>query len=136
MFRLLIPLERHPQFPDEAKKKWPRHFMVARAPIFGPKGFYMMQLPKSHKKLTILLIVGVLIVIAFMLFSIWPLWLKIGIWYVSFYTLIFLLGLIIVRFFVWLFLFHFGLDFWLFPNLFIDSVRNYETLQFAYRMTS
>jgi hypothetical protein len=92
MFRLLIPLERHPQYQDELKKKWPRHLMIARAPIFGPKGFYMFQLPKSHKKLAILLTIGIIVVIAFMLFSIWPLWLKIAIWYVSFYTLVFLVS--------------------------------------------
>ena len=41
MFRLMIPLERHPQFADELKKKWPKHLVFARAPIIGPKGFYM-----------------------------------------------------------------------------------------------
>jgi hypothetical protein len=27
-----------------------------------------------------------------------------------------------LRLVVWLFLFHFGFDFWIFPNFFIDSV--------------
>ena len=56
-----------------------------------------------------------------MLFSLWPMWLKIGIWYCSFYLLIFLVGFIMLRLVVWLFLFHFGVDFWIFPNFFIDS---------------
>ena len=56
-----------------------------------------------------------------MCFNLWPLWLKIGIWYFSFYTLIVLVGFILLRLFVWLFLFHFGLDFWIFPNFFVDS---------------
>ena len=88
MMRLLIPLVKHPNFPDDAKKKWPRHFVFAQAPIIGPKGFYMFQLPKSNSKMIFLLGIGITVVIAFMLFSIWPLWLKIGIWYVSFYTLV------------------------------------------------
>lgn len=88
MFRILIPLVKNPQHPDQAKKKWPRQLVIAPQPIIGPKGFYMFQLPKSNKKLIILLTIGFIVVMAFMLFSIWPLWLKIGIWYVSFYTLI------------------------------------------------
>lgn len=62
-----------------------------------------------------------------MLFNLWPLWLKIGIWYFSFYTLMFLLGLILVRLFIWLFLFHFGVDFWIFPNLFADNLGPLES---------
>lgn len=31
------------------------------------------------------------------------------------------MGFIIFRLFVWLFLFHFGIDFWILPNFFIDS---------------
>jgi translocation protein SEC62 len=62
-----------------------------------------------------------------MLFNLWPLWLKIGIWYFSFYTLMFLLGLILVRLSIWLFLFHFGVDFWIFPNLFSDNLGPIES---------
>ena len=32
-----------------------------------------------------------------------------------------------MRLVLWLILFHFGIDFWLFPNFFIDSVRSMET---------
>jgi len=31
------------------------------------------------------------------------------------------MGFIVLRLVVWLFLFHFGIDFWIFPNFFIDS---------------
>ena len=91
-FGLLLPLERHLHSPDEAKKKYPKHLVPTRPTNrkVTDKGFYSWMTPKPYKKMAILLTLGILITIAFMLFSIWPLWLKIGIWYFSFYTLIFL----------------------------------------------
>ena len=66
---------------------------------------------------------GVLIVVVIILmcFRLWPLWLKKGIWYISFYLLVFLIGAAFVRVILWGILYHFGLEFWLFPNYFVDS---------------
>jgi len=79
------------------------------------------MIPQSRGKLALFLFIGFIIAIAFMLFNLWPMWLKIGIWYASFYLLIFLMGFILLRLIVWLFLFHLGVDFWILPNFFIDS---------------
>eukprot|EP00347_Sterkiella_histriomuscorum_P004222 403361278 len=122
-FKLLIPLERHVHGADEGKKKYPKHLGPCRPQAWKmtDKGFYAWNTPKPIQKLAILLVIGVIITFAFMCFSIWPLWLKIGIWYFSFYTLIVLMGFIVLRLVVWLALFHFGVDFWILPNFFIDS---------------
>jgi hypothetical protein len=48
-------------------------------------------------------------------------WLKKAIWYMSFYLLVFLAVTAVLRLILWVFLYHFGLEFWLFPNYFIDS---------------
>jgi translocation protein SEC62 len=56
-----------------------------------------------------------------MCFRLWPLWLKKIIWYISFYLLVFLVVTAILRLILWGILYHFGLEFWLFPNYFIDS---------------
>ena len=94
-FQLLFPLDRDARFPDEAKKKFPKHLTPARPPNnkFTEKGFYTWNIPKPKGKLALFLFIGVLIAIAFMLFHLWPMWLKIGIWYFSFYTLIILVSL-------------------------------------------
>ena len=42
-------------------------------------------------------------------------------WYVSWYTLVFLIVTAIIRAIVWFAIFHIGIDFWIFPNYFIDS---------------
>ncbi len=54
------------------------------------KGFYIWNVEKSKGKLAFMLMLVVVIVIAFLLFNIWPLWLKIALWYCSFYLLMFL----------------------------------------------
>ena len=94
-FRLLLPLERHLHGPDDKKMKYPKHLVPAKPQNFkfSDKGFYAWLTPKPYGKMAILLAIGIVIVIAFMLFSLWPLWLKIAIWYFSFYTLI-----VLVRF--------------------------------------
>jgi len=89
--RLLIPFDRDPRQPGEAKKKFPKHIVPVKQG-FGEKGFYSWNTPKPRGKLALFLFIGVLIAIAFMLFHLWPLWLKIGIWYFSFYTLIVLVN--------------------------------------------
>lgn len=125
-FRLLVPFDRDPRqekTEPEARKKFPKFLIPARTqqPKMTEKGFYMWIVPKPRGKLALFLFIGFIIAIAFMLFHLWPMWLKIGIWYFSFYTLIVLVGFIFLRLVVWLFLFHFGLDFWILPNFFIDS---------------
>jgi translocation protein SEC62 len=96
-FKLLLPMERHLHSPNETKKKYPKHLVPAR-PQFRKcteKGFYAWTTPKPFRKMAILLFLGVLLTFAFMLFNLWPLWLKIAIWYFSFYTLIILVSLCI-----------------------------------------
>ena len=72
--------------------------------------------PKNHY-------LGLIIfaIIACMCFRLWPLWLKKGIWYLSFYLLVFLVVTAVFRVILWGFLYHFGFEVWLFPNYWIDS---------------
>lgn len=57
----------------------------------------------------------------FLLFRVWPEWLRLYIYYFSWYLLNFLVGTAIVRFIVWFIIFHLGIDFWIFPEYFCDS---------------
>ena len=67
------------------------------------------------------LAVIVIVVLALMCFRLWPMWLKKGIWYCSFYLLVFLAVTAVLRRILWGFLYHFGLELWLFQNYFVDS---------------
>ena len=63
----------------------------------------------------------IFIILALMCFRLWPLWLKKGVYLISFYLLVFLVITAFVRVILWGIIWHFGIEFWLFPNYFIDS---------------
>lgn len=56
-----------------------------------------------------------------MLFKVWPEWLRLGVWYISWYFLVALIGTAILRVIVWFIIFHIGVDFWIFPNYWADE---------------
>ncbi len=87
-------MERHPNIQEELKKKYPKVLLPARPHMnkMTDKGFYSWNIPKSNTKLAFFLFLAVVVAIAFLCFNLWPLWLKIGIWYVSFYTLVLLVS--------------------------------------------
>ena len=86
-------------------------------------GFYIFQVEASGRgfsvQLKLVFFVG--LIFFFLLFRVWPDWLKQGVWYLSWYTLVALVGCAILRAIVWFLIFHIGIDFWIFPNYFIDS---------------
>ena len=84
-------------------------------------GFYVFQVEESKTKTQLWLFAVVGLMFFFLLFRVWPDWLKQGVWYLSWYTLCFLVITAVVRAIVWFAIFHIGLDFWIFPNYFIDS---------------
>jgi translocation protein SEC62 len=86
-------------------------------------------IPKDQKRLSLFLMLAILAGILIMLFPIWPLSVKLVIWYISFYLLVFLVGLIVVRAIVWTIFFIFGLDFWIFPNLLEDTYYVLDTFK-------
>ena len=85
------------------------------------KGIYTVIDTTTSSTQTMWLVLTVVVIIALMCFRLWPLWLKKVIWYISFYLLVFLIVTAVVRFILWGVLYHFGIEFWLFPNYFIDS---------------
>ena len=64
--------------------------------------------------MTILIILGIL---AFVMCPIWPYEVKYGVWLVSLVLLIIMVGLIIIRLFVYLLIVSFNYHVWIFPNL-------------------
>lgn len=87
----------------------------------GSKGF-------SHL-LTGLLIVGMLVVTCF---PIWPHVLKVYLWYCSVTLLILMVVFIIIRTTLFLWLWVLGYEFWIFPNLFDESLSVIDSFKPAY----
>lgn len=89
--------------------------------MFSEKGIYMIIEKENKSKQRFYLVLVAIVILALMCFRLWPLWLKKAIWYISFYLLVFLIVTAVLRLILWGILYHFGIEFWLFPNYFIDS---------------
>lgn len=105
-----------------ASEKTPKYVNPCQKP-FSDKGLYMVLEDKKAETNNQKMWLGVMIVVVIILmcFRLWPMWLKKSIWYISFYLLVFLIGAAFLRLILWGILYHFGLEFWLFPNYFVDS---------------
>ena len=118
----ILQLRKDPRLVQSGNEKTPKFVVPERqsAPMTD-KGIYMIiekEDPNSQKLYLALIVV---VVLALMCFRLWPLWLKKVIWYISFYLLVFLVVTAILRLIIWVVLYHFGFEVWLFPNYFIDS---------------
>ena len=123
LYRNVIQLRKDPRIVQAGNEKTPK-YVVPEKPMapMTETGIYMIMEREGDKKTaSMYLILMVIAVLALMCFRLWPLWLKKGIWYVSFYLLVFLVVTAILRVIIWGFFYHFGMEIWLFPNYWIDS---------------
>ena len=124
MVRVIPFRQQYPNPNDPAAKK-PKvvEIVPKEHQSVAPIGFYVFQVEAAGRgsSVQLKLIFAVGLVFFFLLFRVWPDWLKQAMWYVSWYTLVFLIVTAIIRAIVWFAIFHIGIDFWIFPNYFIDS---------------
>jgi hypothetical protein len=108
--------------PNSKDAKNPKTVQTSPEQVMGALGMYMFinQDTSWRQYLTLFFVVG--LAFFFLLFKVWPEWLRIGVYHLSWYLLVALIGTAIVRAIVWFIVFHIGVDFWIFPNYFIDSV--------------
>mmetsp|Transcript_7879 Transcript_7879/g.18416 ORF Transcript_7879/g.18416 Transcript_7879/m.18416 type:complete len:351 (+) Transcript_7879:86-1138(+) len=114
---------------EKKVKKWPDR--LARTPnqTFDCEQFYVITYEGNNGMqhfLLALIILGVLLVC---MFPVWPMWAKIGIWYLTVIFLTLYFGVLILRMVIFTMFWTVGFDFWIFPNLndeycgFLDSFQ-------------
>jgi hypothetical protein len=91
-------------------------------------GHYIFIHEKETTKQSFYLVLVLLLLVFFLLYRVWPEWLRLGFYHLSWYMLEFLVGAAIVRAIVWFLIFHIGIDFWIFPNYFCDSNNPLDAL--------
>ena len=116
----IIAVQKDPRLVNQGSEKIPK-YIVPTKHAMTDKGIYMFVEKEDKQTQSLYLGLIVVAILALMCFRLWPLWLKKAIWYISFYLLVFLIVTAILRVIMWGFLYHFGMEFWLFPNYFIDS---------------
>mmetsp|Transcript_34332 Transcript_34332/g.33950 ORF Transcript_34332/g.33950 Transcript_34332/m.33950 type:complete len:244 (+) Transcript_34332:32-763(+) len=106
---------------EPQKYKYPKKLVQAQFPM-KEKGFYAFDIFKPQNKTAYLSIGLAVAVIAIILFPLWPYTVKLWIFSFLFYFSAIMLGLIFVRLLIFLLLFLFGIDFWIFPNMLDDDI--------------
>lgn len=120
-------MKAYDRIPDDVKKfKYPKKLMKSKMSMLD-KGFYGFDIYKSQTKMTFIAIALAISVIAIILFPLWPYSVKLGIFNILFYFSASIIGIAVVRLIVYIVLFPFGIDFWIFPNMFDDDVGIVES---------
>jgi len=110
------------QFMHRSEKTGKGELTVSRLRDFDESGYYtwIYEGNKAFRNfMTTALIVGFTLCTAF---PIWPTFLKVFVWYLSVSLLLFVFFLITFRAFVFLVIWILGYEFWVFPNLFDESL--------------
>ena len=119
------------------RKKWPEK--VIRLPLteqeFEQTSLYIILYEGSktiQHALSFLAIIGVLVAC---MFPAWPVWAKIGVWYIVFWLSTSMLLILVVRMILYVCLWTVGIDFWWFPNILdeyagiVDSFRPFYSIE-------
>ncbi|CAJ1417789.1 unnamed protein product [Effrenium voratum] len=114
---------------EKKPKKWPDRLGRAPNQSFDCEGFYVVTYESGtglQHFLLALIIAGVLLAC---MFPVWPMWAKVGVWYLSVIFLTLYFGVLILRMLIFTMFWIVGFDFWIFPNLndeycgFLDSFQ-------------
>jgi translocation protein SEC62 len=129
MYKPINPSSKSESGSEKKPKKWPDRLGRTPNQSFDCDGFYVITYEGGsglQHFLLALMIAGVLVAV---MFPVWPMWAKIGIWYLSVIFLSIYFGLLILRMVIYTMFWIVGFDFWIFPNLndeycgFLDSFR-------------
>jgi translocation protein SEC62 len=109
-----------------------RLLQVSRIREFD-EGGYFVWIYEGDKTLQHLMTAG--LVVGFLLcvcFPIWPMFLRVWVWYLSVTLLLFIFGMVTLRGFVFLCFWLIGFEFWFLPNLFDESLGFYDSFKPVY----
>mmetsp|Transcript_20182 Transcript_20182/g.43575 ORF Transcript_20182/g.43575 Transcript_20182/m.43575 type:complete len:334 (-) Transcript_20182:92-1093(-) len=115
------------QFIVQAEKVGKSELELLSARTFQETGFYVWVYEGDKTKMY--LMTGGLIVSALLmaLQPVWPMYIRVFVWYLAVSFLLFIFGLILVRALLFLFVWIAGYEFWFLPNLFDETLGFYES---------
>jgi hypothetical protein len=114
---------------DNSNKYRKNLFDIVPDPTMKADGFYAWVLPVSMKQMAIYSAVLVAFVIFVTMIKVWPIWLKILVWWISLILLCAMIAIMILRILVYCCFWIVGVrDIWLFPNFMDDSADFVELL--------
>mmetsp|Transcript_110988 Transcript_110988/g.254395 ORF Transcript_110988/g.254395 Transcript_110988/m.254395 type:complete len:341 (-) Transcript_110988:120-1142(-) len=131
MSRMIFPAVYKPVGGDNADgsgktKKWPDRLQRAPRP-FNADGYYIIDYEGSQTGRTILVALLVIGILLMCMFKVWPMWAKLGAWYLLVVFLSMVFVLLIVRLVAFMCFWILGYDFWIFPNLLDEDLGVVES---------
>lgn len=129
MYKPLNPTAKSESDSAKKVKKWPDRLGRTPNQHFDCEGFYVITYEGGSGMqhfLLALIIAGVLLAC---MFPVWPMWAKVGVWYLSVIFLSVYFGLLLLRMILFTMFWIVGFDFWIFPNIndeycgFLDSFQ-------------
>lgn len=102
--------------PNSEKLRYPQVLIPSQTGT-GKFACFKFDTTESRKLYVIILVA---IIFAGVMFPLWPYELKYGLWLLSVFLLVTLIGLILLRLILYVVFASFGVSFWIFPNLFGD----------------
>lgn len=106
----------------QGKSKYPSILRPTPKYTMEADGYYLWNPKVQNTYFTKFLSAFIVIaVISMCCFTIWPLWARLGVWYLSVALLCLIIGIMILRLVAYILLFIPGYDFWILPNFLNDS---------------
>ena len=105
------------------------HYSIDEIKKFNKELYYIINRNKSHKWSYFYLGLIIFLILMYALMPVWPYKVKLGVWWVSYILLIFIVSLYGIRYSIYIIFFIFGYNVWLFPDMddpklgVIDSFR-------------
>lgn len=121
-----------PNASDVPKKKWPDRVARTQNQDFDPEGYYVLLYEGGSGMQHFLLGLVIAGVLLACMFPVWPVWAKIGVWYLLVLFLTFYFGVFFIRLIVYTLFWIVGFEFWIFPNLNDEYCGILETFQPLY----
>lgn len=114
------------------RPKWPKRLIMTTKQNFDRTSFYILVYERNKKLQYVMLLGLILIVLVCCMFPVWPLKLKLSLWYLSVVLMTFVTMIIIGRLIAFVFFWFFGVDYWIFPNLFDEDCNVVESFYPVY----
>lgn len=119
------------------RPKWPKRLVMTTKQNFDSTSFYILVYERN-KKLQYAMLIGLIVVVLICcMFPVWPLKLKLSLWFISVVLMTAISAIIVGRLVSFFFFWFFGVDYWIFPNLFDEDCNVIESFypihSWAYR---
>jgi len=119
---------------DKKLKKYPKKLVKDKKDkdIFEEEKFYLLNIKRAQSSIYFYLALIVGGIVLFYLLPIWPLELKLFLWWVSYILLIIIFSVLSVRFIFYCLIYQIGYIFWIFPDLLNEKYGVFESFYRLY----